>query len=47
MKPRALALVAVLVSAFTLSGCVMAGEPRRCWGLAFPFVKVGVCERTR
>lgn len=34
----------ILMAAGLLSGCIMRGELRRCYGVAVPFVKVGVCE---
>jgi hypothetical protein len=38
-------MMALLIMVAAAQGCIMAGELRRCYGLAVPFVKVGICER--
>lgn len=45
-KHMAKAKMAVLLIAICYTqGCIMAGELRRCYGVAVPFVKIGICER--
>lgn len=36
-----IAIIVILAS--MASGCIMTGEPRRCYGIGFPLIKIGQC----